>query len=97
MGGAPGATAPGTPVVLNRNGRPFETPSGQRFSLEAGERVTLVPGVYHAFHGDGVDCVVGEVSTANDDANDNFFIDPDMGRFPEIEEDEAPLVRLISE
>jgi hypothetical protein len=42
-------------------------------------------------------CVIGEVSTANDDRNDNFFADPDIGRFPEIDEDEAALVRLIGE
>jgi len=41
--------------------------------------------------------VVGEVSTANDDQNDNFFVNPDIGRYPGIEEDEAPLVRLVSE
>jgi len=43
------------------------------------------------------ECVIGEVSTANDDLHDNFFAHPDIGRFPGIEEDEAPIVRLLSD
>jgi D-lyxose ketol-isomerase len=88
----------GETVILPRNGKPFEAKSGQPFTIEAGERVTLVPGVYHSFHAESAEgCVIGEVSTANDDANDNFFVNPDIGRFPHIEEDEEPLLRLISE
>ena len=41
--------------------------------------------------------IVGEVSTANDDVSDNFFRNPDIGRFSEIVEDEEPIVRLVSE
>jgi D-lyxose ketol-isomerase len=37
------------------------------------------------------------VSTANDDLHDNFFADERIGRFPGIEEDEPPLVRLVSD
>lgn len=87
----------GTPVVLKRNGVGVEVGSGHPFTLSAGERVTLVPGVYHSFWGEGGGCVVGEISTANDDANDNFFADPSIGRFPAIEEDEPIEVRLVSE
>ena len=87
----------GEPVVLKRNGTGFAAESGVPFTIAAGERVTIVPGVYHAFWSHSGDCVVGEVSTANDDANDNFFVDPDIGRFPDIEEDEPVTVRLISE
>jgi D-lyxose ketol-isomerase len=43
------------------------------------------------------ECIIGEVSTANDDLNDDFFLNPDIGRFPGIEEDEQPIVRLVSE
>lgn len=96
--GHPETTSKNTPVALKRNGEWFETGSGVTFVLEAGERVTLVPGVYHAFWAESSGgCVVGEVSTANDDATDNFFVDPQIGRFPEIEEDEPALFRLISE
>jgi D-lyxose ketol-isomerase len=66
-------------------------------ALQAGERITLPPGVDHAFQPLSDECIIGEVSTANDDLNDNFFADPNVGRFPGIEEDEEPLVRLISE
>jgi D-lyxose ketol-isomerase len=84
-------------VVLKRNGVEFTAESGVPFSIAAGERVTLVPGIYHSFWGNGGDCVVGEVSTANDDAHDNFFFDPKIGRFSKIEEDEPRIVRLIGE
>ena len=40
--------------------------------------------------------MVGEVSQCNDDNTDNRFYAP-VGRFPEIEEDEAPLHLLCSD
>lgn len=95
--GHPQKTSPGATFRLKRSGREITVRSGDVLILEAGERVTLVPGVYHAFWGASAECVIGEVSTANDDQNDNFFVNPDIGRYPGIEEDEAPLVRLVSE
>jgi len=65
--------------------------------LESGSRVTLIPGVYHEFYPLSKECIIGEVSTANDDLNDNFFVNPEIGRYPGIEEDEPPAVRLVSE
>ena len=41
--------------------------------------------------------VLGEVSTYNDDAHDNVFADPRVGRMPAIDEDEPPVVRLVWE
>ena len=73
------------------------TYSGSVLELDAGWRVTLVPGVYHEFYPLSDECIIGEVSTANDDLNDNFFVDPRVGRYPGIEEDEPPTLRLISE
>lgn len=93
----PAECEPARPVVLARNGRAFEAVSGQAFTIEAGERVTLVPGVYHAFWAEDGGCVIGEVSTANDDSNDNFFVNQEIGRFPAIEEDEPAILRLVSE
>lgn len=61
--------------------------------LAPGESITLFPGMWHAFWGEGGDVVVGEVSSVNDDNSDNVFAEP-LGRFPAIEEDAAP-VRLI--
>ena len=71
--------------------------SGETVRLTSGERITLVPGVYHAFYPESEGCIIGEVSTANDDLHDNFFLDPNIGRYSEMEEDEAPLVKLIHE
>jgi len=44
-----------------------------------------------------LECLIGEVSTANDDANDNFFIDPNIGRYPDVGEDELAVVKLLSD
>ena len=88
---------PGEAVTLNVNGRLGVVKSGEPLPLRAGERVTLVPGVYHEFFPASDECIIGEVSTANDDLNDNFFINPDVGRFPGVEEDEPALVKLISD
>ncbi len=79
------------------NGRPHMLAAGEKLILPAGSRVTLVPGVWHAFYPTSDECIIGEVSTANDDLHDNFFINPDIGRFPGIEEDEPAALRLISE
>ena len=89
--------ATGNEFDLIRNGEPVKVKSGDVVYLSSGERVTLTPGIYHQFWAVGEYCVVGEVSTANDDVNDNFFMDPDIGRFPEIEEDAPAYAHLVSE
>jgi D-lyxose ketol-isomerase len=95
--GHPKQTQKGETFPVQRNGENVEVRSGEPIVLEPGERVTIVPGVYHAFWPESSEAVIGEVSTANDDANDNFFVDQNIGRFPEIDEDEKPLVRLLWE
>jgi D-lyxose ketol-isomerase len=70
------------------NGAPAQVQVGQLFSLPAGSRVTLTPGIWHEFESVSEECIIGEVSTANDDLHDNFFLNPAIGRFPAIEEDE---------
>jgi D-lyxose ketol-isomerase len=40
--------------------------------------------------------LVGEVSSVNDDHTDNKFHQP-VGRFPDIEEDEAPTHLLVGD
>ena len=55
--------------------------------------MTLRPGDWHAFWGEGGDVLIGEVSTVNDDNTDNYFLDK-LGRFPTIVEDE-PIHRLL--
>ena len=84
-------------LTVNLNGLPTELPSGRPVELPAGHRITLTPGVWHAFAPSSEECIIGEVSTANDDLHDNFFINPEVGRFPGIEEDEPATLRLLSE
>jgi hypothetical protein len=69
---------------------------GHKLKLAPGESVTLMPGDWHAFWGEGGDVLIGEVSTVNDDLTDNIFREP-IGRFAEVEEDEAPLHLLVSD
>lgn len=69
---------------------------GGKLVLEPGESVTLLPGVWHAFWGEGDDVLIGEVSTVNDDRTDNVF-EQAIGRFASIIEDEAPLHLLVSD
>lgn len=69
---------------------------GEKLKLSPGESVTLMPGDWHAFWGEGGDVLIGEVSTVNDDETDNIFREP-IGRFAEIEEDEAPTHLLVSD
>ncbi|HHY83387.1 MAG TPA: D-lyxose/D-mannose family sugar isomerase [Clostridiales bacterium] len=84
-------------VRLQVNGEYRDLPVDRLLILNAGERVTLTQGVRHAFWADTEYAIVGEVSTANDDMNDNFFTNPQVGRFSEIIEDEPPLVKLVSD
>jgi D-lyxose ketol-isomerase len=51
-----------------------------------GQSISFTPYVYHTFWAEGDDCMVGEVSTVNDDVNDNRFLE-ELGRFSQIEED----------
>lgn len=69
---------------------------GAMVRLRPGQSVCMEQGVYHRFYGVGKPVLVGEVSTVNDDTNDNFFSEA-IGRFPDIEEDEAPLYLLSGE
>ncbi|MFZ1680382.1 MAG: D-lyxose/D-mannose family sugar isomerase [Rhizobiaceae bacterium] len=71
-------------------------PAGGLLKLDPGESVTLLPGVWHAFWGEGDDVLIGEVSTVNDDVTDNWFREP-IGRFSSIEEDVAPEHLLVSD
>jgi len=71
---------------------------GGKVILTPGESICLEQGMFHRFYGEpGKGKVfVGEVSAVNDDSNDNCFYEP-VGRFPQIEEDEAPLHLLASD
>lgn len=87
----------GTMLKVRVNHEAQTVRSGTMIELEAGSRVTLLPGVYHEFYPVSKECIIGEVSTANDDLHDNFFINPEVGRYPGIEEDAPAIVRLVSD
>src|SRR5258708_2986954 len=84
-------------LLINVDGESAEFRTGEPFVLEAGSRITIVPGIWHEFYPLSDECIIGEVSTANDDLHDNFFLNPDVGRFPGIEEDEPSKIKLLSE
>ena len=87
----------GRPFTVRVNGGAREVASGDVIELAAGSRVTLVPVVYHEFWAASAECIIGEVSTANDDRRDNIFVNPDVGRYPQVDEDEAADLALISD
>lgn len=87
-----------TPVQVNSDGRTYTVPAGTAVELTPGESITLWPHQYHDFDvkpGTG-DVLIGEVSMCNDDNTDNRFYE-EVGRFPEIEEDEPPYRLLCNE
>lgn len=87
-----------TDVLVNSDGREYYVPAGTGVELKPGESITIWPHQYHDFDtvpGTG-DILIGEVSRCNDDTKDNRFYEK-TGRFPEIEEDEAPYRYLCFE
>lgn len=87
-----------TDVLVNTDGRSYYVPAGTGMELKPGESLTLWPHQYHDFDvkpGAG-DVLIGEVSMCNDDETDNRFYEQ-LGRFPTIEEDEAPYRLLCNE
>ena len=83
-------------VLVATDGIQRRLKAGGILELSPGESVTLMPGNWHAFWGEGGDVLIGEVSAVNDDLTDNIFEDP-IGRFAEIEEDEGPVHLLVSD
>lgn len=87
-----------TDIEVSIDGVKHTFPAGTEVILNPGQSITLTPGLFHRFWGEegkGT-VIVREVSMCNDDANDNCFYDK-AGRFPEIEEDEAPMYLLCNE
>jgi hypothetical protein len=85
-----------SPVVVWTDGMRRVVPAGDTVVLGPGESVTLPDGLYHEFWGVDDRVLVGEVSLVNDDATDNYFYE-DVGRFPEIVEDEPPHRLLVGD
>lgn len=87
-----------TDIIVNSDGYSYSVPAGTGIELKPGESITLYPHQYHDFDvkpGTG-DVLIGEVSLCNDDRSDNRFYQ-EVGRFPKIEEDEAPYRLLCFE
>jgi len=83
----PDATNTTDSLDVKVNGEFKSIKSGNKITLNSGERVTIVQGVWHEFYPESDQCVIGEVSTANDDLNDNFFANKNVGRFSDVDED----------
>ena len=84
-----------TSVSVSIDGVRRTLEAGGVVSLAPGESICLTRGLYHRFWGEGK-VLVGEVSQVNDDFSDNRFYE-DVGRFPSIDEDEAPWRLLVSD
>lgn len=85
-----------TDVTVSTDGVVRTLKAGDKVVLQPGESITLPTRLYHQFWAEGSRVLVGEVSTVNDDNNDNHFLNA-PGRFPEIEEDEPALYPLCTE
>ena len=85
-------------VEVHCDGRKTIVPAGTRICLKPGESITITQYMYHDFQvpPTGGPVLLAEVSMCNDDEHDNCFYKP-VGRFPKIEEDEAPYRLLCNE
>lgn len=69
---------------------------GEVVKLKPGESISFEPYIYHTFWAEEDNCMVGEVSTVNDDVSDNRFYEQ-LGRFSIIEENEPAKFLLLNE
>lgn len=85
-------------VIVSVDGIKKRLSAGSQLVLTPGESICLHQGLYHRFYGEKGKgkVLVGEVSSVNDDNKDNRFLE-NIGRFPEIEEDEPPVHFLVSD
>ena len=91
-----GSCDPNAGGVVHCDGIERRFEPGEVLLFEPGASVTLMPGDWHAFWGEGGDVLIGEVSTVNNDETDNWYREP-IGRFAEIEEDVDPTHLLVSD
>ena len=87
-----------TMVLFKTDGVERKVNAGEKVVLKPGESITLEQRIYHRFYGEEGKgkVLVGEVSAVNDDKTDNRFYE-DIGRFPDIIEDEPPYRLLVSD
>ena len=87
-----------TPVHFRIDGIEHTVNPGGKVILHPGQSICMEQYLYHRFYGEPGKgkVMVGEVSQCNDDTTDNRFYEQ-IGRFPDIEEDEQPLHLLCSD
>lgn len=97
-GSTPDEELGGEPITVMVDGIPRTVEPGGKVVLTPGESIFLEQGMYHRFYGEAGKgkVLVGEVSSVNDDNTDNRFHQP-QPRFPDIDEDEAPLHLLCTD
>ena len=71
-------------------------PAGEVLRLKPGQSISFEPYMYHQFWSENGPSMIGEVSTVNDDAADNRFLES-PGRYPHIDEDEPKAFLLCNE
>jgi len=86
------------PVTVSIDGVLCTYEPGGTAVLTPGESICLPQRLYHRFYGEAGKgkVLVGEVSTVNDDSSDNKFR-TEIGRFPAVDEDEAPIHLLVTD
>lgn len=86
------------PIEVRCDGHVHSLERDEPLELATGHSVTIPRGLYHRFYGKkgGGMVLGGEVSQVNDDGADNYFWE-ELGRFSDVEEDEAPLHPLWNE
>ncbi len=94
--GPDGAIDDSLDVTVALDGITHTQKPGEILMLDPGDSVTLLPGNWHKFWGEGGDVLIGEVSTVNDDVTDNVFVEK-IGRFSDIDEDEPPVHLLVAD
>lgn len=83
-------------VAIEMDGVPQWVEAGRALRLEPGESLTLRPGDWHRFRAEGGTCLIAEISSVNDDVNDNLFAES-IERFPLLDEDCEPDRLLIDD
>ena len=85
-------------VIVYCDGIQKRLDPGQVLNIRPGDSITLTPRLYHLFWADkkSETLICGEVSTVNDDVEDNYFAE-EVRRFAKIDEDEEKYRPLCNE
>lgn len=84
------------PCSVQIDGVTTVVPAGEVLRLKPGQSISFEPYMYHKFWSENGPSMIGEVSTVNDDAADNRFLES-PGRYPHIDEDEPKAFLLCNE